>query len=91
MEKKLPEHAGQVVAVQVCIGHVPKEHYILCEKPNKNEQHQLLKVCSITELQRATYKKREAECEYIPFFNLYVVADSLEQWVKSWNIPKLTT
>ena len=91
MEKqKLPAHAGQICAIQVCIGHIPKEHYILCEQPDPNNMHQSVKVCSITELQRATYKKREPEAEIIPLFNLYVVAESLEVWAKSWNLPGKT-
>lgn len=87
MRKALPTHAGQIAAIWVSEDYVPKEHYIVCTVPNPDDIHQKIKVCSITELQRATVYRREPECELIPLYNLYFVAKDLITWVESWNIP----
>lgn len=83
----LPTHAGQIAAIWVSEGHVPKEHYLICERPNPDDIHNIVKVCSITELQRSTVYKREPECERIPLNNLYLVAADLTSWVKTWVKP----
>ncbi len=82
----LPSKPGQVVAIWVSDTHIPKEYYVLCEKPNNtNLPIAPVKVCSISELQKSSKKKIQPEPEYIHLRNLYVVADSLVDWVKTWE------
>lgn len=90
MKHELPTKPGQVAAIWVSETHIPKEQYILCEKPKNALVGGKVKVCSISELQRATHKKREPECEYIPLHNLYVISDSFVDYVRSLsqNFPK---
>lgn len=83
MEYILPTKPGQVTAIWVSKTHIPKEKYVLCQAVQDPIQGGPVKVCSISELELATFQKREPVCEYIPVHNLYVVADSFVEYVRS--------
>jgi hypothetical protein len=81
-----PAKLGQILKVGI---HLPTfdsdEAFILSSQPNSNDEKEILLIHSVTEFLRSNANGKAPEGHWVRKTELVVIADSLEEWVKSWN------
>lgn len=80
-EQVIPTKPGQVVIKKG----EKNEQYLIIDEPIAINHDQTLKVCSVTELQRATAAKRHPNFFYVKKGDLSVIAEDLQSFVDSWK------
>lgn len=86
MEQVTPTKPGQIVKVYMPIlKEKANTDYLVAEDPSLYDDNKLLTVYAVSEILRAQAEGRKPVCDYIAKRELTVLADSLEQWVESWN------
>lgn len=79
----IPTKQGQVV--QSSANSNPWEQYLIIEIPELKTEEDLIKVCGISELQRAQAFGREPKYDYYKLDSLKVLAEDLKSFIESFN------
>ena len=88
MEQILPTKPGQIVRIiNAMPGEDPNVDYILGDDPEPYDDSKLLLIYSVTDLMRATRQGKKPFPSQVQKADLTVIANSLEEWVESWNDP----
>ena len=78
-----PIKQGQVV--QSLANANPSEQYLIIEMPQFKTDEDLIKVCGISELQRAQAFRREPKYDFFKLNTLKVLAEDLKSFIESFN------
>lgn len=79
----IPTKQGQVV--RTLVNENPSEQYLIIEIPQFKTEEDLIKVCGITELQRARAFGRELNYDFFKLNTLTVLAEDLKSFIESFN------
>lgn len=79
----IPTRQGQVV--RTLANENSSEQYLIIEMPQLKTEEDLIKVCGISELQRAQAFGREPNYDYFKLNTLTVLAEDLKSFIDSFN------
>ena len=79
----IPTKQGQVV--RTLTNENPSEQYLIIEMPQLKTEEDLIKVCGISELQRAQAFGREPKYDFFKLDTLTVLAEDLKSFIESFN------
>lgn len=79
----IPTKQGQVV--RTLANENTAEQYLIIEIPQLKTEEDLIKVCGISELQRAQAFGREPNYDYFKLNTLTVLAEDLKSFIESFN------
>jgi hypothetical protein len=79
----IPSKQGQVV--KILFENNPSDQYLVVDDLANIRDAELIKVCSISELQRATAEGRTPKLDLFKITELSVLADDLKSFIESFN------
>lgn len=79
----IPTKQGQVV--RTLANENAAEQYLVIEIPQLKSEDEMIKVCGISELQRAQAFGREPNYDYFKLNTLTVLAEDLKSFIESFN------
>jgi len=86
MEFRKPEHEGQVCRIiNPFADEIPEEVYVLVEDPSPFDSSDVVYVVNLNDLQRNIHYPMNCEQLAVAKNELHVIAESLKDYIESWN------